>query len=457
MGAVRQKILNKFSFFGDKFRNFFYGNFYVAILSLIAILSYTADQSVLGLYAYCMFAIVILLLYDDFTPFMPLPMMVLLLCRDVTMFLDFYPYIPLFFVALALIAHFILYPAKKLKKGNLYLSLTAVSIALLCGGFFTPYLNFYLEGLPSRIATGPVLLIVYFLFLNFLNPPKDFDIAHYVCYTLTWIGLTCCCQMFLYSKELFLGEKLEHAMGWNNVNGVAALLVVCIPATFYLMTKSGRTIIYTIACALMYYGIYLTNSSGCFGVATVSIPLLYVCAYVKSTKKIKQKIFNASCICASVVIVCCAVYLHKTSSLPFLSYAKENFFSESGRTDIYLGAVNDFLKHPVFGVGIGYAPPDISDTPITSYNYHSTFFHVLATMGVVGILSYVIYFVKRYQILTAKHDAFNLFCYLSFSLMQAYGIVDTCEFNIVPLMLIVTIMITTVEFNNSCTPQLPLK
>jgi hypothetical protein len=72
----------------------------------------------------------------------------------------------------------------------------------------------------------------------------------------------------------------------------------------------------------------------------------------------------------------------------------------------------------------------------------------MATMGVVGIIAYTYYFVNRYRILMHKFCAFNFFAFLSFTMMEIYGFIDTSEFNIMPLMVIVTILLIAVEKSN---------
>ena len=134
-------------------------------------------------------------------------------------------------------------------------------------------------------------------------------------------------------------------------------------------------------------------------------------------------------------------------------------FSDNGRIELFNEGWQLFLQYPFFGVGIGYAPPDATGVnALLAYNFHSTFFHVVATMGIVGLITFTYYFIARYQILTKKNTAFNLFSFMAFTFMESYGFVDTCEFNIMPLIFVVTFLLIVVELENQKEREiLPLK
>ena len=82
------------------------------------------------------------------------------------------------------------------------------------------------------------------------------------------------------------------------------------------------------------------------------------------------------------------------------------------------------------------------------YNFHSVFFHVLATMGIMGIVAYIFYYIARFKILMETNTCFSLFITITFIMFECYAFIDTAEFNAIPLMSTLTVMITIVELTN---------
>ncbi|MBQ8426325.1 MAG: O-antigen ligase family protein, partial [Clostridia bacterium] len=140
-----------------------------------------------------------------------------------------------------------------------------------------------------------------------------------------------------------------------------------------------------------------------------------------------------------------------------LLVAVKPFFSDSSRTKLYEEALNLFAKYPLFGSGLGYVESDtVSALSISLYNFHSVFFHVLATMGIVGIVAYIFYYIARFKILMKNYNCFSLFATIAFLMFECYAFIDTAEFNVIPLMSTVTVFITIVELTNKKSNDEPL-
>ncbi len=437
--------------------NFFYSDFFPIIIGLLAIFCYKFDCALIGFCIVILFAIIIFITLEDVTPIIPLLMMVLSLFRTLDLFISIWIYIPCVLALFAIITHFILFPIKKLEKGKLYIPLIIVSVALFLGGIFSPYLYTYPLGLASRIATGPVMLIVYFFFSNYIKPPKGFDIKRYICLCLVIVGLVCSLELSIYNDLIELKDPSvnAHTIGWNNSNGVASIILLSIPAGFYLLIKDRALILHTLLIALLYLGLAISYSDGCLAIGIVSFPILCYFAFINVDNKMRPKLLIAF-LCFLIAVL---IALTKININEIIEKIKEQFISDHGRSELYLEAINHFINNPIFGIGFGYTPEDTTmfTSVIVAYNYHSTFFHVIATMGIVGLFAYIYYFVARYKILLKDFNAFNIFAYLSFSLMEVYGFIDCCEFNIMPLLIIATLLLIVVEKNNNTLKTLPLK
>ena len=431
---------------------FFYSDFFPLLIGILAIISYSFNLTLIGFWAVIIFAIIIFLTSEDVTPILPLLIMVLTFFRTFDIFLEFDILIPCALVLIAIILHFILFPIKKIESGKLFLPLIIVTIALFLGGVFSHYLYTYKMGVVSRIATGPVMIIVYFFFTAYLNPPKNFDMKRYISVCLVVVGFVCTAHLAIYNDLMAIKDPSvsAHTIGWNNANGIASLLLLCIPACFYLILNDKSVVLYTFSLIILYIGLSISNSDGCFAIGIVCFPILCLFTYIKANKTMRPKLIYTLLVVILLLVVGLTIWLTQASIYTILEDIKKQFVSDSGRTELYIEAINHFIKYPIFGIGFGYTPEETKmfTSVIIAYNYHSTFFHVIATMGIVGLLAYIYYFVKRYKILLNNDSAFNTFSYISFSAMEVYGFIDCCEFNIMPLLIIATLLLIVVEKNN---------
>ena len=436
----------------DLLHGFFYGSVYPVIVGLFAVLSYLTNQAIIGLLVFGIFACLILLLLDDLTPFLPLPLTVMFIFRDYEIFSSPAAYVIFGLIAICIAAHFFIFPIKKITSGKLYLPLFCVSIALLIGGIFSPYIKDYAKGVSSVLSTGPINLFAYFFLLNFIKPPKGFDVKRYFCYILTVVGCVITVELnlhFYILVEKAPNETLNN-IGLTNLNAAAVLLLVAIPACWYLISRRKRVFLSLPTLVFLYLGMYQTASDGCNGITIVSLPFFAIFAILRAKNFNKQVIVRVLYVVGFSIAVLMLLYFMQHDVRELINYVISELLNDTGRTFLYEDAIEQFLKYPIFGVGFGYANPLVDwfeSHSFAPYNFHSTLFHTMATSGIVGVAAYAYYYVKRFSIITAKNDSFNLFMFFSFTSFVMYGMIDTCEFTFFPS-LFITIFLTMVECIN---------
>ena len=123
---------------------------------------------------------------------------------------------------------------------------------------------------------------------------------------------------------------------------------------------------------------------------------------------------------------------------------------DSGRSKIYTDALRVFKKYPLFGVGFGYYNDYAYSTPegFRLFNFHSTFFQVLGSMGLVGLVAYFLYYCERFKIIFKCNTSFNLFVYFSFGMFVCYGMIDCAEWSTIPCLISATLILLCTEFAN---------
>lgn len=428
---------------GQKLKPFFYGKYYPAVVALVTAILYYANLPLLGLGFFAFFATVQLVFFRDLTAFMPLPIFAVLVLRDFTVFNSIAPFIVLLFPFLALVAHFIIYPIKKVYLGKVFFSFIAITIALLLGGICSPHNQRYVNGLVTSLTVGPLLMFAYFLFANYFCPPDDFDAGEYFCFMLLCLGVT------LFFETFVPTVREVTSFGWGSTNTSATLLLLSIPAGWYLVLYKKNFILNFPLLLLQYVALVLANSDACIGIAFVITPIfllvaLTICKVPKNKKLILYTLITLVAI-ALIVCGCMLAFLDEVRTL--IIERLSLMLDDGGRSKMYKTAVEEFLHYPLFGVGQGYTNDEfrLTLTGVVTFNFHSTFFHVLATMGSVGLIAYTYYYISRIKVFTACNTPFGKFAFIMFVMLQSYGAVDTSEFNVVPIMMTLTLFMVVVE------------
>ena len=443
---------------------FFYGEYYLGYLTLFAAFFYCAYTPLLNVCAFALLGCFLLITYRDLTPIIPIPIFIVLGIRDFSVFSSPVCYVVLALAALAIIAHFFIYPIKKIFIGKLFFPLVAVSVALFLGGIFSEHESTYFNGIVTMVSVGPVMLFAYFWFSQYICPPKDFRLTNYIFSVFTFVGV--CCFIEIYAHVLIHikdnGELFYHVLGWGNINSAGTLLLLALASCSYLIFYGKHRLRNVIFLILIYAAIFSTGSDGVTGIAVIFTPIIMFFTITSGKlKSNKYQVFVKICTALlSAIILAALVIILLDKQNELLDYVLIKLSNDNRRTELYLEAWDLFKKYPIFGVGQGYSPTEsfLQYSFTITYNFHSSIVHVLATMGIVGAATYVYYFIARYRILMHQHLPVNLFAYFAFTMFEIYAAIDTAEFSPIPLLLGVTLLLVTVEQINvrSSTQPLPL-
>lgn len=442
-----QQLSRKNSLAGEKLNNFFYSERYPAIIAFITAFCYSADMPLVALMCLSVFACIALISFRDITPFMPLPMFAVMSLTGFSVFASPITYVFLVPIALSLVAHFVIYPIKKFKFGALFIPLVASCVALFLGGIFSPHFETYTNGLVSILAIGPLLLFVYVLFNNYFAPPENFNFRKNICYVLSLMGLVIAVEIVV--LKLIMGG-IE--LGWGNKNAAAAMMLICIPATWYLALYTKRSFSAIITLEILYLSIFQIGSASPIGTAAAFIPIIIVSTLLwGKLKTYKFEILKTvTAILAVLLIILLCVILLSDVMPKLMNIFITNLNDDNSRTELYTEAVGLFINYPVFGVGLGYVNPDsfLNLSAVITYNFHSFIFHIMATMGTVGIILFGYYYFSRYRLVMKVNTPFNVMAFIALASFQVYASVDTAEFNIIPLLISLTILLVSVEYSN---------
>lgn len=436
---------------------FFYSALYPFLLAVFAFICYVFSLPFLGVVLVFVTGSYLLVTTRDATPIIPLPLYFMFFLRnlDVTGSLVFY--LMIIPVAICLVIHFIRFPLERFNFGKLFVPLCLVAGALFMGGILSPYVSAYAKGLLYTIPLGLVTLVVYVYFANYVCYPEDFDFKKYFATIVMIMGLLATAELFYYRYCFHVLKNnlfIEHELGWTNINTIASIILLAIPFACYLAAKSSHIYPHVLIVLTLYVALYMTGSEGSFGIAGVFLPFLAFFVYIRTSKENKRR-FNLFLFASVTAVVCCLILLEVTGKIEKLTSIIDKFLKsgDSGRTKLYKDAWKIFNDYPVFGAGFGYFNDYVyspsSSSQLRLFNFHSTFFQVIGSMGLFGLVVYFYYFYARISILTEKNNTFNLFAFFSFLLFASYGFIDTVEFATIPGVLTITLVILITEFANA--------
>ncbi len=438
-----------------------YHPLFATFLAVVGMIAYFADIQLVGLAIYAFVASVVFLSLRDVSPIIPILLLVTFMFRNLDFGYSAWFYVIIVPVALSFIAHFFLFKPDQFRMGRVFIPIVCVSIAMFLGGIFSFHMNDYAKGLTNILTLGPLVLFIYWFFIQYTCPPKDFDFKSWFFNILFVTGIVMTVEItfwYLNFKVLKTDIFTTSNMGWGSTNTVGLMLIVSTPACFYRMLKQQQITFNLFFALLFTFATYLSGSDACFAILCVFDCIMAVFVYAK-LRSTKLKYVLLTEICALGIIALVYLLIDGDMTAKIIEALKKNLSGDSGRTPLYQEAWSLFLDSPIFGASLGYyndALYNNANAIVYTYFFHSTFFQIIASMGIMGLIAYVYYFVQRYRVLTCKFCAFNLFAYVSFSLFEIYGFVDVCEFSIIPNMIFATLIIVAVEYTNEKDNAKPL-
>lgn len=320
---------------------------------------------------------------------------------------------------------------KKIKGFHVALFLLVIPFGL--GGVGSPYEN----GLAVFLVFLLVLLIgVLYTFFVVTNAGDDRkQIMDYMIKTLFVLGLICVCQIITFyvrisdSFDDFINRGVNKGLfniGWAGPNNVAPTISLTLPAAFYLCLKKNKfTPLIVLVIALEYA---LLVCLGCRGALLFSVLCLpFMIFYV--AMKGENKILFCLPICFLFVVGVILTGMYGKEILQILSPMLDKGFDSSSRIEwLYPEAISVFRRWPIFGAGWDYRLGERVEGGHNAYTpfwYHSTFFQTLASMGVVGVIFFLVFYYWRYRTAVTIVKDPRAFCLITGVLMfDAYGMID---------------------------------
>ncbi len=440
----------------SKIERFLGGHLYPVLIVIISFVVwsfkyYIPDNIILTLSLSCLFLLTIplclvLIFYKNTIYTVPLMLALLFTLGAPNMGVDTFNLAIIGFINIALviggmIAHLVKYKVK-LKLRSIGLSLILVSVSFIIPLIYTP---FALLAIMLSLL-GPLYLFVYLFYVNTIQGNQ----FNYLMRVFASLGLFLSFQMVAMWFVGFLSwegtnllrdfvsifpQDLLNTPGWGNVNDLMIQLILFSSSVIYYLHKYPKNIMPWMYLGWIAFWIYVSNGRG----SIIAITLFSLgCVVYAIFKHDKRQLLNLG-VAALIAIILMLILS------PLVQSAFESFFSSitfydpntmlSGRLTLWINheysAWNEFLRYPIFGRGWYTAPSILELDEVRLTMYHSTFFHILATGGIFGILVLGFHW---YQIggLLKKHIKIKTVVAFTFAfiLTQLHGLIDNTQYMI---------------------------
>lgn len=195
----------------------------------------------------------------------------------------------------------------------------------------------------------------------------------------------------------------------------------------YLITLAAIVLLFAIMIATGYRKIWVPlfdnyafrlSETWVAYTAIVAGATLFV-SYLTVLYGIKEKLrrYLVPATAAIMIIFCVCVLIFWDNVAPFITRLDR---SRGGMVDF---AVQNFLRYPLFGTGLGYGGTEEFYTPRTGamHFYHSAPFQILGSLGLAGVLAYGYMLFSRLRLLRRGNTEFHFtvfFCTIGLYLMS---------------------------------------
>lgn len=324
------------------------------------------------------------------------------------------------------------------KSPKLTLGFIFIAIAFIFGGIFTKYfsLNSVFVGFIQAVSWITVYFYFYYT-VDFKNRSKDY------CFKLLLgLGIVLSIEMLemlSYAKfwshpEAFDRSKLY--TGWGHNNNVGGMLAVTIAVPFYYIYNSKKNNwIWLIIANLLGIVIILSQSRASILTALVIYIMCSIIIFIKIKGKEKGKLFLTQIL--SIVVLLNIYILNATTINQQFGSLINAGFNPHGRLEIYKTGLKQFIESPIIGNSFIACDTFQWGKPPAFWpaRYHDTYVQLLASTGIIGMLSYIFH---RYQTIKVLKNNFNLeSAFLGIIILSIIGIsiLDCHFFNVGPALI----------------------
>lgn len=324
------------------------------------------------------------------------------------------------------------------KRRAFTLSILALDVVLVMNGVLRN--GYDIRNLMYGAIMAAGLTVSYFLVCGMTERSKDS--VKYACVTAVCASYTALLQSIFmclknYKEGTLIYENYDMIirdnlnLGWGVTTVVSAMIVLGIPAAFYLADNCKVSFVPFFSAILFVVGAFIMDARSAI---IVGVAVLVFNMAVSCFKGKKQKFHLAYSGVLVVAFACVAVYFAINPEIisgeikRILSTMLQSHKGDSGRLSLWKNGIMDFKLAPVFGAGFcdgGYAIPNLN---VYSNMYHCIGIEFLGAMGVMGCIAFAFHAFELLKIFFKKFSLDKLFIMMIPAMIIGMSIVDNFFF-----------------------------
>ncbi|HOP56734.1 MAG TPA: O-antigen ligase family protein [Bacillota bacterium] len=416
----------------------FFSPYYLASVSLATLALWYFHLENYGIPVFLGLMFMIFILFEDVVPAVPLLLNALFMVSNTDLTfanIPLYIYLTPVVLIVGIIVHVIRFKVRFF-RGKMTLGIGIMFLAVLLSTINAEFVDinyiFYM-------VIGVLYAFLYFFFNNSMKG----DHVNYLILMMFILGLLVSAETLLYyirvEDVLVALEEKSIDLGWGISNYIATYLIMFIPTTFYYAKKLRYGAFFIPVAAFEIVMLLFTVSRG--GITAFAFVFILLVVYLFIKNKHWYSCFIAMIITAIAIML--LVYLNRSLFLASFDRFGRLLFDDSGRLDIYADAWAKFKDHPLFGNGI-FAR---LDTDGNFRMFHNTIFHVMATMGSVGLVGLIIQVVTMFLVILKKWRNESVILAIAIFGAHLHGMVDNVY--LMPQFMILLFLIIAVMENSN--------
>lgn len=384
---MRRTLYTLFSRLSRAAQRFWMSRAYFPVLLTVSAAFMAAGEPVYGVAALGCIVIWLLAACPDLlAPVCPFFMAFLMSSQCYGQLTDFLPcaaLVPPLLVAL--LWHFAVWPVT-LRIGRSGLGLALVSIATLLGGCDVISRKQAMEPLSLyyTLGLGVGMLVLYVLFRSHLTEKRSYDLHRRFAEIFCALGLCMALAVLLAYGKAWLAEgHIGGVLYLSYRNFATSVLLTALPMPFYLSLRH-RGHLATAAVLALALALTGSRSALLFG----GILLTLCCVYLMRSGVISRRCLVLLAAAAGIGILALGPAL--LECVLHSRVGEDIQDSNSDRLQFLARAADDFLRHPVFGIGLCSTRNADVFTGVegSMVFYHNSLAQVMGSMGLVGIVAY---------------------------------------------------------------------
>jgi len=415
-----------------KIIGFTYSTYFLVLMSAFTLFIWTNNLESIGIPIVLLLLFLVFVLFKDPMPTVPLLLNALFMVSQTNWAFDTAPlfiYLTPVSIVVGMIVHLLRFKVKFV-RGKMLVGVLMMFAAMLLSSINANELSIYYWFYAS---IGLLYALIYLFYVNTL----DGNHIKYLMKMMLILGVLVSLETLMFYLKVddvvYAVENKLINLGWGISNYVATYLIMFISITFYFI-RTAKYGYFWIPVALFQMLMLLFTISRGGIVAFVGLfPVLVFMTIYKSHRWWKILIL----VVISAIVFAGVIWAGFNLASALFERFSVLLFDDTGRIEIWIDAIAKFKEHPLFGAGI-FAREGTRD-----YNmYHNTFLHVLATMGIIGLISLLIQLYHQFRITLGKFKIENFFLAAALLGAHAHGLVDNVY--LMPQFMVLMILIISV-------------